>query len=158
MRPRSINFVLRLCTCYFVVFTCISIGSFPTLKCLIASWSTRVLFIFILIFDMGVIASIFEAIASFFSGSEDRPQQPPPQARPPQPHRPYRPQEERPPQSYPSSTSPPKQHQQSKPHSPRPSKHQHSVCPYPQSLVGCELTRCMNSGPHSVTPILHDTY
>ncbi|KAF9650614.1 Smr-domain-containing protein [Thelephora ganbajun] len=75
---------------------------------------------------MGLI-SFLGVVAKLFFGSEDKPQQLPPQERPPQrPHRPYRPQEGRPPQPHAPSTSPPKQHQQQhKPHSPRPTKQQH---------------------------------
>jgi hypothetical protein len=111
---------------------------------------------------MGVIASILGAITKFLFGSEDRPQLPLPQERPPQqpqkPYRPHKPQEGRPPQSYPLSTSPPKQHQEHKPHSPRPSKSQHPVCPDFRLLIGRKLTAYTNPAPHSVILILHDAH
>ena len=116
-------------------------------------------FILGLVFSMGII-SVLGAIANFFFGSEDRPQQPPPQGRPPQrpqkPHKPHKPQgvNGRPPQSYPPSTSPPKQH---KPHSPRPSRYQRSVRTCLRISLDCKLT-VLNLGPHSIISILHNAY
>ena len=134
-QARSISFLVRLCIEYLLLRCCIfshvhhlfspALDRSPSVQCLQSpTRTTRVPGLFA---TMGIISSFLGAIAKLLSGSEDRPQPPPPQERPPQqpqrPHRPYRPQEERPPQSYPPSTSPPKHQQPHKPHSPRPPKH-----------------------------------
>lgn len=115
--------------------------------------TTRELFILRLIFNMGIISSVLGAIAKLLFGSEERPQEPPPQ-QPPRPYRPHRPQAERPPQSYPPSTSPPKQYEEHRPHVPRPPKHQHSVRLCLRLLPDCELIAYTNPDIHFIVLIL----